>query len=408
MSYETKAVDLKSIEGSFSDLLPNQSDPVMLAFSIGVSTIIEKLNYAKAHAEEDLSQSREELDRLMAFGDVRDLSDEDLDQACRLESDLSFQAQSVRLVEKYREQLFALALHRQKVEPVSSDQLLSGQSVAQMLRVLVYRLWAQSDETQLRGGRAPLLPFTFEVGDRVKRSKDGEEFYSLLHFLPQYHQATGRVLVPIAKSETPDFVCKDLADGADVGVEIAEAVHDKVNENRVSAARWERILSIEVSNNRNCYLFFPEKVPFPKRLIKDKDQFVKFVENSIAEFHDNGKNEFDYPNSESAICSFSIGHSEGNMSFMYSSGRMGWTGDSPERHVANALRQRITEKVTKTRPRIDTILVLYPNDLVPAANYEIAAQYAAQGIPNLSQSMFSEIWLSKEVGGWPIAKRVGN
>ncbi len=121
------------------------------------------------------------------------------------------------------------------------------------VEVLSRWTWMKEHEAALRRGDQLVAPYSCAVAgpSQVGRGAD-REYYQLIHFLHGLKIETGRELLPIAKSETPDFLLSEGPAGP-VGAEMSEVpisqawADERDAQARVTRELWPVLAAHQVS-----------------------------------------------------------------------------------------------------------------------------------------------------------------
>lgn len=363
----------------------------------------EKIDFLKS---EQLSADKNALQEEAAklFNRIEQLSDSERDRLHILAYQIQFIEELPNKLASAQEVLTSLALIRMSPEYSEARNLISDNETSHQMRILIYYLWMLEDiKALINGKRVPKSPFSCEVGSRKGRDEHCEEFYVLLHFLPLYFQQTGIALLPVRKSETPDFIVVNAVTDEISGIEIGEAVQAEKNENRAAEERWIAEIKAIPQLFGASFLFVSDP-PFPKKLRDLKKPFLNFLVDAIKTHRETGKRRYVFRNNSIALTEILVSDSgiAGQASIAFSSGNADWL-DTLSGTIVDSVVDIISSKVEGKEPSIKSMLVLYPNDDASAEAYRNGAVITANRIGQKVVDRFYEIWLVKETAIWKIS-----
>ncbi|MNS28212.1 hypothetical protein D3C72_601810 [compost metagenome] len=335
-----------------------------------------------------------------------------------------------RWVPSYIEESIDQVVAMSRFDATSADELLdfaSSVPVTRQLRRQVYWAWMKNDARHLSASRRVHEPFMCDVGPRhvAQRSQyklssqDAAEFYSLAHFLPAYHRATGKTLSLIRKGfpeeqsgiNEPDFIVRDHDTGDEVGIEMTDAIAGK----RAMRDRffWELVADLE-----DRLPGFEGTVTIADRQYDEKSDIrweevarnhrEAFLNEIVTRVSGATRGKFRVsvaqdPGLKDILISF---QRRKGRPFFFHTDQYGWCGDNPECIGHENLIQALRNKTENPAPYCTnrTMLVVYPINQVPTMGYDRVLAHArteAQAVVAQS-TRFQEVWVSKENGLWPL------
>lgn len=305
-----------------------------------------------------------------------------------------------RLVEELQENLWALGHLKVGAGMSEVEAAAQGWDPGLRVRLLSRFLWVVEDAKVVTpSGPETDVIFQCRVGRRTARVQHCEEFYSLLHFLPAYWQATGVEVVPIAKHERPDFLAEVAGSRRRIGIEMVEAVVQDTNENRAVCDEWTDEMRRSFPQGDATFSFHRE-APFPRELKRQKGKFLAFVGQVLENERDDGRQRFKFKHDGKVLVDFTVSRREpgSGLLFSYPVGDYAWPGDSPERHVAASVVRAVNHKLKNKQPELPSMLVVYPNDPVPGANEATVAAYVYPDLALGARGAFESVWMSDSTG----------